>query len=612
MWVHRGSIRQWRGRCLTLDVDWGDAAGLAPVSERCRRAVIDHPAIVAAALGPAVAAALGDVLGDDVRGDRALARTIPRLAVLLQRTMGHDLPDPPDGPEGGLPMLVPIWDEEIGKMAAHTAVLVLGAARGGLSDEAAVVTRMINRYVAAVRRHDHAESVRRLIEAADRRRIPWSRLIARSTIVRFGDGARQVRIDGAALTSTGKIPDTVSIRKYLANALLRQHGVPVPRQHLVRSLDAARAAAAAIGFPGVVKPSGTNYGIEVRTGIADDASLRHAVAAAAAHGSVLIEQQIPGDHTRLLVFQGRFLSAVRQDPAQVVGDGRQTVAALIAAVNAGRTEVLSSQFQRIAIDDEAHELLAQQGLAIDAVPVEGRRVRLRHGSNTSRGGTAWNVTPRVHPDNARLAERATQVLGLDIAGVDLITPDVERSFREVGGMICEINSGPGLYMREPDDRIEETILDGLFPGDRPGRVPIVSVLGEEDGPTAALVARIAARLASGRGGIAVVRPSRIEIGGWVFVDPPARLHDAAAMALADPQTRAAVIQLPARAVLEDGLAFARCDLAVVAATAADAPEASERRQAADLLTASADGRVDPAREDLLDAALDRLSALAAV
>src|SRR5262249_27705371 len=150
----------------------------------------------------------------------------------------------------------------------------------------------------------------------------------------------------------------------------------------------------------------------------------------------------------------------------------------------------------------------------------------RHTSNTSRGGTARNVTVRVHPDNARLAERATVVIGLDLAGVDLITPDIERSFREVGGAICEINPSPGLYMREPGFLVEDAMLDGFFaPGDR-GRIPLLCLLADDDDVAAALVSEIGARLRDRMTGVAVVAPAAARIDDWLVAERPASLHRA--------------------------------------------------------------------------------------
>jgi cyanophycin synthetase len=366
----------------------------------------------------------------------------------------------------------------------------------------------------------------------------------------------------------------------------------------VVSLEAALRAATAIGYPVVVKPTNSGQGTAVSVGICDEADLARAYATAAKHGDVLVERHIPGEHTRLLVVHGRFVSAVRQDPAQVVGDGRQTVAALIAAVNVNRTPGLSASFKKIAIDDEALLLLGRQGLSLDSVPADGRKIILRHTSNTSRGGTNWNVTARVHPDNVRLAERAAAIVGLDLTGIDLITPDIERSFRDVGGAICEINATPGLYMQEQPFLIEDAILDGFFaPGDR-GRVPLLCLLADDDGASQPLIAGTVREFRKRMTGVAVVEPAAVRIDDWLVAARPPSLHQAGRLVLADPATRAAIVHLTPGSVAEEGLPFDACDLALMAPLPAQPPqgpaEAVERYRAAAVLRAIAGEHVDPA------------------
>ena len=316
-----------------------------------------------------------------------------------------------------------------------------------------------------------------------------------------------------------------------------------------------------------MKPVATDFGTAVVTGIVDADGLSQAFAAASRYGPVLIERHIVGDHVRLLVLHGRFVSAVAQEPAAVVGDGGATVAQLVARMNAGRTAALSSSFKKIVLDAEADLLLARQRLDRDAVPVAGRKVILRHTSNTSRGGTARNVTAEVHPDNRRLAERAALVVGLDAAGVDFITPDISRSFREVGGQICEINPGPGLYMREPEGMIEDALIDGLFSVGSRGRIPIVCLLAP-DGPAAdSMFAEVAGRLGAATTGLSVVRAGQARIGDWPVAGPSATAGGR--LALADPASSGLAILLTRREVAADGLPFDACELVLFAPGAPD-------------------------------------------
>jgi cyanophycin synthetase len=592
-----------------LWIDWGDAASQAPrLLADYLKALYAHPSL-----------AKGQPQAEAAWLDWQLDHAVLRLAVALQRAMGHPVPPASHLDADRLPpgrVVIPVWDVELGTQAGRAAfeLLALGLTVGGRPDVAGggpTASAILDNLFAAAAPINYSESTIRLIEAAERRGIPWTRLIPGTGLLMLGHGARQTRLFHSYTPATSFIATQISTHKDVAARLLRRQGLPVPANQRVDSVEAALRAAAAIGFPVVVKPTSTDYGTAVSLDVRDEADLRRAYAEAARHGAVLVEQQIAGEHTRLLVLHGRFVSAVRMDPAQVLGDGRRTVSALIVATNADRTADLSSSFKKIAVDDEARLLLGRQGLALDSIPADGRKVILRHTSNASRGGTVRNATARVHPDNARLAERAAAVVGLDVAGVDLITPDIERSFRDVGGAICEINPTPGLYMREARFVIEDAFLDGLFaPGDR-GRVPILCLLADDDVAAAALMSEIGARLGARIAGVALVQPGSVRIGDWLVTDRPGSLHEAARLVLADPATRAAVIHLTHRAIAEDGLPFDACDLALLAPFPALRPEgdgeALERHRAAALLRAWAGEHDDLADRGRLLGRVERVA-----
>lgn len=566
--VHRGGCLQMPGRCVTLAVAWNGAedpprllAGLA--------SLLQHPA-----LGQVVPA--GALEGLRAAGPAGAAdRAVGFLACLLQRALGHALPA---GREAGRVVgpgriFYPVWDVSVGTQAGRAAVALVAALQAAADEHRRQAAHeLFERLLAHLGAIDLSESARRIVETAERRGIPWDRLVPLRRLYRLGEGARQVRLMSSYTPQTSHLATHLSQQKDLASQLLRRHGLPAAVNRRVGSAEEAVAAAAAIGYPVVVKPVATDFGTAVSLDNGDAAEVRQAYAEAARYGAVVVERQIAGQHTRLLVLHGRFVSAVTQQPAHVVGDGRQSVAALIAAANATRGDALSSTAKKIAVDAEARQLLARQGLGLESVPAAGHRVALRHTSNASRGGTRQNVTRAVHPDNARLAERASAVIGLDCAGVDLITPDVTRSFRDVGGAICEINAGPGLYMEEPTNLVFESFLDGLFDTPEDGRIPVVCVLGEDVAAVRALVRAVADRAFPGRAGLALVSPGAFRIGDWpVPQGSDFSLHEATRLALSDPGSSALLLHLTPQGVAQEGLAFERCDLAVLAPSAAALP-----------------------------------------
>ncbi len=321
-------------------------------------------------------------------------------------------------------------------------------------------------------------NTRVLLEAAARRGIPGLMLPGR--ITQFGWGARRRWIDSSFTDRDSMAGARLARDKAAAQALMRHAGLPVPQQAVVHTADEACAAAARFGYPAVVKPADLDAGAGVACDLRDAAALRRAYAAARALSAhIVVEAHIPGRDYRLGVIDGRLAWVTARVPAGVVGDGLATVEALVSRVNRDpqRSTQPWTRMKPIAFDGEAQDLLAEQGLRPETVPPPGCFVRLRRAANISRGGTATDIpVPQgIHPDNAALAESAARLFRLDMAGIDLITPDIARSWRQEGGAICEINGQPSFSALRPD--LPDLVLDGLLPG-ADGRIPIVVLLAE--------------------------------------------------------------------------------------------------------------------------------------
>jgi cyanophycin synthetase len=134
--------------------------------------------------------------------------------------------------------------------------------------------------------------------------------------------------------------------------------------------------------------------------------------------------------------------AIGRRAGGVTGDGRSSVARLVEQAMAERGKRAAGSV--VKLDDEAHELLAERGMSPLGVPAEGEFIALRRRANMSTGGTSRDVLPGLHPDNARLAIRAAQALRLDLAGIDLIIPDIAVSWLDTTAAICEVNAQPQI------------------------------------------------------------------------------------------------------------------------------------------------------------------------
>lgn len=396
--------------------------------------------------------------------------------------------------------------------------------------------------------------------AARRRGIPVSLAYRMSPpVLALGQG-RKRRVFWRHFTpATPHIATVLTTTKDVTATLLRQAGLPVPRNQRARDLPAALKAAAELGFPLVVKPVAADFGRGVTTNIRTEAALRQAFARAREHGEAMVEQHIAGDHHRLLVMHGRCIAVSRRLPARVTGDGALSVAALVERVNATRTEHLSEAGVKIKLDAHALELLTEQGMTPASIPARGQVVTLRGNANQSSGGSVEMVTGIAHPGVLRMAEAAAALFGIDVAGIDYITTDITRSPRDSAGAICEVNITPGFVNQGEAVEMHGHFIAPFFPDD--GRIATLCLLTPPAGAPE-LAAALRALLARG-GQVAESDAAAI----WTAEGnnpPPLTLAQRVAMALADPLADAALIGATAREMRAGGIGIDRCALLVVA------------------------------------------------
>lgn len=414
-------------------------------------------------------------------------------------------------------------------------------------------------------------STRSIVEAARERGIPTLRLDPESSLVLLGQGSRQRRIKTAETDATGALAEAIAKDKDLTKALLQAVGVPIPEGRPVVDAEDAWVAAQEIGLPVVVKPLDGNHGRGVATNLTTRDQVAAAFAAARDEGTrVLVERFIEGADFRLLVIGGKLAAAARRDPAQVVGDGKSTVAELVEAVNRDprRGEGHMSSLTKIRIDDPiARAVLAEQGLASDSIPSPGNRVLIRRNANLSTGGTAEDVTDLVHPDVAARAVDAARVIGLDIAGIDLIAEGVDRPLEQTRGAVVEVNAGPGLRMHlEPSAGtprpVGRAIVEMLFPEGETGRIPIVAVLAKDgDSKVSRMIARILN--APGRR-VGLACSEGIFVGDRRLDARNQASFEGARAVLLNPMVDVAVLETTPERILDEGVGFESCSVALLA------------------------------------------------
>ncbi|MFN3750802.1 MAG: cyanophycin synthetase [Thiobacillus sp.] len=413
-----------------------------------------------------------------------------------------------------------------------------------------------------------------IVDAATDRHIPWLRLTD-GNLVQLGHGARQRRIWTAETDQTGAIGEGISRDKDLTKMLLKSCGVPVPGGELVASPQQAWEVAQDIGLPVVVKPIDGNHGRGVSIELNTQQEIEDAYRLALAEGSdVIVERFIPGNEHRLLVVGGRVVAAARGETAWVSGDGKSTVAQLIdSQLNTdprrGTTE--DYPLNHIRLDDDPAVVLelARQGFQPDSIPAAGHKVLIQRNGNV-----AFDVSDRIHPDIAAAAALAARVVGLDIAGIDLVAEDISRPLDQQRAAIVEVNAGPGLLMHlKPAEGapqpVGRAIVDHLFAADESGRIPIVGVAGSRK---ATLISQLVAWLLHlGGRHVGLACKDGLYFSRRRVESTPSIHWDASQRLLMNRSVDAAVFETDARQILREGLAYDRCQVGVVTdAAGADA------------------------------------------
>jgi cyanophycin synthetase len=408
-------------------------------------------------------------------------------------------------------------------------------------------------------------STESIVNAADDRDIPMIRLSDTHNLVQLGYGAAQRRIWTAESDQTSAIAEGIASDKALTKDLLQMCGVPVPEGQEVSTVEQAWEAAQDIGLPVVVKPVDGNHGRGVFTNLTTREDIETAYNVAVDEGSgVVVERFIPGNEHRLLVVGKQMVAAARGDIASVTGDGTHTVQELIELqINSDprRGSLEDHPLNVIRIDSAARLELKRQGMHADAVPEAGKTVIIQRNGNVS-----VDVTSQVHPDVAQAAVLAAQVVGLDIAGIDLVASDIGQPLKDQGGAIVEVNAGPGLLMHlkpsegEPQP-VGQAIVDHLFPANQNGQIPVVGVTGSRGAGTVARLTNHVLRLSGLHTGLACDE--------GLFFDNR-QVHSAnaanweqARRVLLNRAVQAGVIENGGETILTEGLAYERCKVGIV-------------------------------------------------
>jgi len=503
-----------------------------------------------------------------------LPHVMEHVALELQTLAGSDVSFGrvvESGDPGVWWLIVAYEEEDVGLQAVREAGKLARACIAGTPFDVDATVEELNDLRENVRL---GPSTAAIVEEAVRRGIPMRRLNSYS-LVQLGLGKNLRRIQAAMSDYTSAIGVEIAQDKDDTRRVLGNIGLPVPRGDTATTLDGALEVAEEIGFPVLLKPLDASHGRGISGRLDSAEAIRAAWPVTSAFGRrVVVERFVTGRDYRVLVVDGRFVAVAERVPAHVVGDGRSTVRELVVQANRdprrgrGHTRTLT----RLPEDGPTEEHLRARGQTWDTVPAPGEQVFLRATANLSTGGTSIDVSDVIHPDNITSCEMAAGIVGLDIAGIDVLSPDISVPFRENGAVIIEVNAAPGLRMHtHPSEgtprNVGAPIIDMLYPPGQPYTIPVIAVTGTNGKTT---TTRLIAHLFRQTGKtVGFTTTDGVYLQNRQVMEGDMTGPFSANIILSNPTVDVAVLETARGGILRAGLGWDECDVGVVLNVTAD-------------------------------------------
>jgi cyanophycin synthetase len=503
-----------------------------------------------------------------------LPHILEHVALELQALAGSDVSFGrvvESGDPGIWWVIIAYEEEDVGQQAVLQAGDLLRACIGAGDFDIGAVVETLNDLREEVRL---GPSTAAIVDEARRRGIPVRRLNSRM-LVQLGLGKNLRRIQASMSDFTSAIAVEIAQNKDDTRRVLESIGLPVPDGEIARTLENALDAARRLGFPVLLKPLDSSQGRGITGRLDGEAAVEAAWPGAREWGpSVLVERFTEGRDHRVLVVDGRVVAVAERLPAHVIGDGRSSIRALILAENLdprrgrGHANVLT----QLPLDQRTVDFLARSGRTLDSVPHAGEAVYLRATANLSTGGTAIDRTDDLHPDNVTACEMAAGIIGLDIAGIDVLTEDISVPFRENGAVIIEVNAAPGLRMHThpshglPRD-VGGPIIDMLYPAGSSATIPVIAVTGTNGKTT---TTRLIAHLFRHDGKtVGYTTTDGVYLQDRMVMEGDMTGPFSANIVLSNPTVEVAVLETARGGILRAGLGFEEADVGVVLNISAD-------------------------------------------
>lgn len=507
-----------------------------------------------------------------------MADVVQYIALELQKLAGMPVSfgvNKPTAESGIYQVVFEYQYEQVGRYAARASVRLCQSLIDTGGYLASELQQDLNDLAELKLESQLGPSTESIVAEANARKIPWLNINSRA-MIQLGYGIHQKRLQATLSNFTGILGVELACDKEATKGILRDSGIPVPRGTVIKSLKYLEQAIASVGgFPIVIKPLNGNHGrgitIDIRSMLAAEDAFE---VAQQVSEDVIIERFHRGRDHRVLVINGKFIAVAERIPAHVYGNGKSTIAELIEITNSDplRGDGHDNVLTKIVLDRTSLDILQRQSLTLETVLETGKICYLRATANLSTGGIAVDRTDDIHPENIWLAQRVAKIIGLDIAGIDIVTSDISQPLRVTDSVIVEVNAAPGFRMHTAPSigtprNVAEPVISMLFPEGSPTRIPIIAITGTNGKTTTTrLIAHIFKQTQKT---IGYTTTDGIYIDDWLVEKGDTTGPNSAHVILRDPTVEIAVLETARGGILRSGLGFDVCDVGVVLNVAAD-------------------------------------------
>ncbi len=411
-------------------------------------------------------------------------------------------------------------------------------------------------------------STQAIVNEAERRGIPYMR-IDKYNQVQLGTGVYRRIIRATVTEQTSLIGAETVDNKYRTTSLLEEFGLPVPKRIITKNVDDAISFFAKLKKPLVIKPSvddqKRNMSIEIKT----EENIRKAFSwAADIDKDVIVQEYIPGNTYRILIIDFKFVAAVHLKAPYIIGDGKRSVKELVDILNSNPMREFGDKgaLTKVEIDKNTQNIIEIEGFTLDSIIDIGHKLYLKNSGSMRLGGASLDVTDLVHPYNKFVAERISNLLCLNVAGIDFITDDISKPINETSGKIIEVSAAPDFRMHfnptEGTKRyVQRQFVDMLFPNNQPSKIPIYSVTGSGGKLLTCMLIENCLRARGIRTGM--VNRNGLFYSGNCLTNKDMTNSSSVQIPLKDPTVECAILETTVESILESGLGYEYADFGIV-------------------------------------------------